>query len=807
MRTLTQDLRYALRALRQNPAFTAIAVLTLALGIGGVTAIFSVVNAVLLSRPPFADPDRLLVLTETNPQAGTMSVAWPNFEDWRRQSRSFAGLAAYQQDGFNVTLGDGPVRLAGARVSANLFPLLGIRPALGRTFTEEEDRPGAERAVLLTYGAWRGRFGGDPAILGRSLKLDGLPYTVVGVLPPDFRFLPPAEDLFVPAGLSADDPAWTRRGNHNGHLVVGRLRPGVSAAVAAAEMSAIARGLEARYPVSNSGVRVHLEALEKTRVGDVRSPLAVLLAAVLLVLAIACANVANLLLAAGAARRRELAIRSAIGADRRRIVRQLLTESVVLSVGGGALGVALAIWGVGPLAALAPADISGLGHVRVDGAVLAFALGVSVLTGLVFGLAPALQTSDPDLQSALKLEGRSATPGRSRQRLRAGLLVAEVALALMLLAGAGLMVRTMLRLRAVDPGFDPSGVLALTVVLPETRYATPEGRKQFFDGALERMRALPGVRSAEAAFCPPLGGGCWGSVYLIEGRPTPAQADIPSAAFNIVTPGYFEAMGIPLREGRAFDEADRTYDPPVIVVNEAMARLYWPQESALGKRIKQGFPEDDAPYREIVGVVADVPQEGLDVAAHPEVYEPYAQHRISAMTLMVSASGEPERLARTAAAQIGAIDPDQPVQDVQPLSRYVADSVARRRFYAELLGGFAGLALFLAAIGVAGVVSYGVAQRRGEIGIRLALGAERRDVLVLILGQGMRLVLTGEAVGLLGALGLTRVLANLLFGVGATDAATFAGVSALLAAVALVACWLPARRAVHADPLAALRSE
>ena len=807
MQTLWQDLRYGFRMLTKTPVVTLIAVLTLALGIGANTAIFSVVNTVLLKPLPFADPDSLMVLQERNEQVGVQSVAWPNFLDWREQSQSFTAMAAYRLQGFHLAGGERPARPMGGSVSASFFPLLGARPALGRTFTEEEDKPGAAPVVVLSHRLWATRFGSDPGIIGQAVTLDGSPHTVVGVMPADFGFFRQTAELYVPVGLSGDNPVWLDRGNHPGLRVLGRLKPGVSQESARTEMSAIARRLEEQHPKSNSGQQVDIAPLLENQVGEVRPSLFLLLAAVGFVLLITCANVANLLLTRASVRRREIAIRTALGASRWRVVRQLLAESLLLALIGGVAGLLLALWGVDSLVSLAPEGIPRLEGTRIDGAVLGFTLGLSLLTGFVFGLAPALQASRLDLTGALKDNSRGATTGPSQKRVWGALLVAEVALAVILVIGSGLMIRSIVRLQSADPGFNPERVLALDVPLSAGKYKERPPRLAFFDQTLERVRGLPGVESAAAVLCLPVAGGCWGSVYLVEGRPVPPQSELPSAAFNFVTPDYFRTMQIPLRAGRAFDRNDTPESPPVIIVNEAMARRYWPGESAVGKRIKQGFPQDDVPYREIVGVVGDVKQGALDEDLEPEVFLPYAQGMVREMSLVVRTTAEPMLAANSVRQAIAGIDRDQPVERVQPMTQYLADSMARRQFSTLLLGVFAAVALLLAAVGLYGVMSYSVAQRTHEIGIRMAMGARGRDILKMVVGQGLTLTLIGVGLGIAGALALTRLMMSLLYDVSATDPLTFVGVALILAVVALVACLVPARRAAKVDPMVALRYE
>jgi putative ABC transport system permease protein len=789
----------------KNSGFTAVAVIILALGIGANTLIFSVTYSVLLKPLPYPEPNRLMVLLERS-NLGLQGVAWPNFVDWRNQNQSFEALAVYRVDGFNVTGIDEPTRLFGGQVSASLFTLLGATPAIGRVFAEEEDRPGAAPVVVLSHHLWATRFASDPNLPGRSITLNGIPHTIIGVMAEDFRFFQTKTELYVPAGLLGDSPVWRDRGNHPGLRVLGRLRPDVTEEKAAADMETIAGRLEEQYPASNSGQRVSITPLFETKVKDVRSSILLLLAAVGFVLMITCANVANLMLTRASSRHREIAIRTAVGARRWQLIRQLLTESVLLSLIGGAAGILIALWGVDLFVRLAPDDIPRLETTRLDSAVLAFTLGLSMITGILFGLAPAFQSSKLDVISALKESSRSSA-GRSRRKIWAALLVVEVALAVVLVIGAGLMIRSILEAQRVNPGFNPENVVAMDVVLPRMKYGEKEQQIAFYNQSLERVRTLPGVESASAVLCVPITGGCWGSIYLVEGRPIPNQSELPRSSFNCVTPDYFKTMKIPLIEGRFFNETDNERSLPVIIINESMARRHWKDESPIGKRIKQGFPQSDNPYRQIVGVVADVKQGALDSEQDTEVYLPFEQSPSSNMSLVVRTNLNPSQMAAAVRQEISAIDKDQPVVNVQTMNKLLSDTMANRRFSTLLLGIFAALALVLASVGVYGVISYSVTSRTHEVGIRRALGANKSDILRLVVGQAMALAMTGVAIGIAGAFALTRLMSSLLFQVSATDAITFLTVALLIAVVALVASFIPARRAAKVDPVIALRYE
>jgi len=802
-----QDLRYAIRMLRKSPGFTAVAVLTLGLGIGANTAIFSVVRTVLLKSLPYPDPDRLMVLREHQVRSGQMAVSWMDFLDWRQQSTAFEDMAVYCTDHFVLTGSGEPDQIRAARVSASFFPILGARPLVGRTFNPREDAPGAAPTAVLSYALWRARLGGDSTAVGKSVILDGTAYTIVGVLGPDFRYFQQRVDLYIPAALKGASGPWLSRGNHPGLSVVARLRPGASLGSARAEMDTITKQLEAQYPVSNTGISAEVTPLYESQYSDIRPALLILLAAVGCVLMIACANVANLSLARAVGRQKEFAIRAAIGAGGSRIIRQLLTESVVLSLMGGFLGLLIAGWTIGPLLHIAPQDIPRLAETQIDRSVFIFNFAAALLTGILFGLAPAFQASRADANAALRKSGRGATPGRSHHGLRAGLLISEVALAVVLVIGSGLLIRSLLEAAGVNPGFRAEKVLALDVNLPGSKYSTNPQQSAFLTQTMDRVRNLPGVESASAVYCPPLVGDCWDSVFIFNDRSVPPQAELPASFFNIAEPQYFATMQVPLLAGRNFTQADDEKSSLVVLINQTAARLWWPHESPLGKRIKQGFPQDKTPFREIVGVVGDIRQDGLDQTQHPEIFEPLAQAPSQNLTLVVRTTTAPMNMRAAVEEAIRAVDKEQPLSAVEPMTQYISESLARRKFSTLLLGLFGGLALLLAAVGIYGVMAYTVTQRRHELGIRMALGAQGNDLFGLVVGSGLRLALAGIAIGLVASLALTRLLRSLLFGVSGMDPATFAAVSILLCIVALAACYIPARRAMRVDPMVALRYE
>ncbi|MGB0033923.1 MAG: ABC transporter permease [Candidatus Acidiferrales bacterium] len=806
MQTILSDFRYGARMLVKEPGFTLIAILTLALGIGVNTAIFSAVDSVLLKRLPYPDPARLVMSREIQPKAGEMGLAWPNFVDWHGRVQSFEADAAFRQESFTLTGGGSATRIRGAQVSATFFSLVGASPRLGRSFTAAEDAPGGPAVALLTKNFWRTRFGSDPEIVGKSIVLDGNSYNIIGVLPAGLKFSPRAA-VYLPIAHFSNNAVWQNRGNHENARCLARLRPGVTLAQAQAEMDAIMERLEQQYPASNAGQRVRISSLNDYLFQDSRFALLVLLGAVAFVLLIACANVANLFLARATRRQKEFAIRATLGAGGWRLIQQLLAESILLSIAGGSAGLLLAYWTVGPLLRFAPDNVPRLADTQIDLRVLFFTLAISIATGILFGLAPALYAAHQDLSSSLKETGASVTSNRSHQRLRSALLVSEVALAIVLVIASGLMVRSMLSVLNVNLGVNPDHVLALDVYLEGAKYKGEDSRRNFFDRSIARVRQLPGVTSSSAVLCTPFTGGCWGSVYLVGDRPVPPQAEIPSSPFNVVDPEYFRTLQIPLLMGRYFDKSDTAQSPPVIIINEAMAKKWWPNESAIGKRIKQGFPQSNGAYREIVGVVGDVKEDGPDSQQRTEVYEPMAQNMGSAMTLMVRTVNDPMTMANTIIGEIHALDADQAVDSVEPLTDYLDGSIAWRKSMAGLLGFFGLLALGLAAIGIYGVMSYTVSQRSHEIGIRMALGARPGQVLQLIVGQGLRMSLIGVAFGLVAALCLTRFFASVLFGVTPRDPVTFATVVLIVVGVAVAGSLVPARRAAKVDPMVALRYE
>jgi putative ABC transport system permease protein len=801
-----QDIRYGLRILAKEPGFAVIALLTLALGIGANTAIFSVVNAVLLNRLPYPDPARLVVVYEKQPNEGEMGIAWPNFVDWRSRVRAFESVAGGRQDTFTVT-GFGPAfRISAAQVSPSFFFLLGAPPALGRAFTDAEDVPAAGAVVLLTNAFWRTHFGGDPGVVGRPLVLSGTSYTVIGVLPPELKYFRRAQ-VYVPLGRFSQTHGMDNRENHQSIYALARLRPGASVAQAQAELDAIMAALEKEYPTSNAGLSAVVTPLDQYLFHDTRLALLFLLVAVALVLLLVCANVANLFLARATSRQKEFAVRSAMGAGEGRLVRQLLTESLLLSIAGGLLGLVLAAWLMGPLLHFAPKNIPRLEDTKIDPRVLLFTMGVSIGAGILFGLAPALHALRSDVSASLKETGTTVTSTKSRQGLRSVLLISEVALAIVLVLAAGLMVRSILRVLDVKLGANPDHVLTLDVYLTGEKYSTVEASDTFFRHAVARIQQIPGVKSAGAVSCTPFVGDCWTSVYIVEGRPIPPQSDLPSSLFNVAGPGYLETMQIPLLAGRYFNESDTPASPRVAVINESMARMWWPNESPLGKRIKQGFPQDHTPFAEVVGVVGDVKEEGPDVPQRTEVFFAASQRGNPAMTLLVRTVPDPASMAKSVVQEIHSMDANQAVDAVEPLSDYIESSLAWRKSIAALLGIFGIVALALAAIGIYGVMSYTVSQRSHEIGIRMALGARPAQILRLIVGQGLLTSLIGVGIGALVALVSVQFVSGLLFGVAPRDPATFVGVAVLVSAVAAAGSLVPARRAANVDPLVALRHE
>jgi putative ABC transport system permease protein len=804
---LSQDLRFGVRMLLKNPGFTVIAIIALALGIGANTAIFSVVNAVLLRPLPYKNPERLVMVWEDNSKQGFPrdTPAAPNYLDWRDQNHVFEGMAAMVDISVNLTGTGEPERIDGRRVSGSLFELLGVQPQLGRIFRSEEDQLGANGVVVLSHGLWQRRFGGDPDVVGKPINLNGKSFTVVGVMPRTYQFPTRTDQFWIPIAFDAKEAK--QRGNH--YLeVLARMKSGVSLQQAQAEMTTIATRLQQQYPETNTGIGAVVTPLHEHLVGDIRPALLILLGAVAFVLLIACANVANLLLARAAVRQKEIALRLALGASRTRMTRQFLTESVLLSALGGSVGLLFSVVGLNLLKRFIPPNISQVQAIGIDARVLVFTLLISIATGLLFGLAPAVQMANSDLNDTLKETGRDSAAGRHGNRIRGFLIISEVAVSFLLLIGAGLLINSFIHLRHVDPGFRSEKLLTMKIVLPETRYPDKQGRSLFYDELLRRIETLPGVVTAAVATDLPLTNTGNSLGIAMEGRADPAPDRMPIIITRVVSPGYFKTMSIPLLDGRVFTEGDKSDSPPVVIISETMARRFWPNEDPLGKRIKVGRSTSSRPWLTVIGVVKDVRQYELIIEPKPQMYVSYQQAEFfEPRALVIRANFDPLSLAGTVRQTVWEIDKDQPVSDISTMEEVIADSVARQRFSMWLLGIFAGLALVLAAVGIYGVMSYSVAQRTREIGIRMALGAQRSDVLKMTIGGGLRLVLMGAAIGLVAALVLTRVMSSLLFGVSPTDPLTFVSISIVLISVAVLASYVPALRATRVDPMFALRYE
>jgi predicted permease len=816
MQTLFQDLRYGARMLLKRPGFTAVAVITLALGVGANTAIFSVVNSLLLRPLPYRDSERLAIIWSHSPGAN-VEQDWPSpgqFSAIKAQGGAFEALALAQGSNVNLTGQAAPERIGALRLSSAVFPLLGAQAALGRVFLPEEDAPGKPMAVILSHGFWQRRFGGDPKALGQSLTINGAAYSIVGVMPPDFSLgyevMPTVgavsqAELLLPLPLSPE--GMNSQGDEN-YNVLARFKPGVTVAAAQAELNLAVRRLEQQFPdryPSSRRFSLSVRPLLEQVVGDVKPALLILLGAVGCVLLIACANVANLLLARAAVREREMAIRIAIGAGRWRVVRQLLTESVLLATVGGALGLVAAIWGLAGLRWLNPGDIPRIATIGIDGRVLVFTLAIIALTGVLFGLAPALRNSRASLGDTLKEGGRSLVGGS--QQLRNLLVIAEIALSLVLLIGAGLLLRSFVRVQRVEPGFAPQNVLSLRMTTMGTAYAERARRLIFYRELWERVRRLPGVEAAGGVSILPLAGGIsWGGVTIEGYNPASGQSAI-QADGRVASVGYFETMKIPLLRGRFFTEQDSQEAARVAIIDENMARAYWRDTDPIGKRLKFGGANSDAPWMTVVGVVANVKQYALDTDSRVALYTPHLQTPDSTMYVVARTTTDPLSVMAAVTRESRTLDPNVPIFDVKTMGQLLSESMARRRFAMLALGLFALVALALAAVGIYGVISYSVAQRTREIGIRVALGAQTRDVLNLVLRQGMSLAIIGVGLGLIAAFALTRVMSSLLFGVSATDLLTFAVIGLFLTTVALVACLIPARRAAKVDPMIALRYE
>ncbi|MFN7943996.1 MAG: ABC transporter permease [Blastocatellia bacterium] len=812
MQTLWQDVRYGARMLTKNPGFSLVAIVALALGIGANSAISSVINAVLLRPLPFAEPERLVTVGNVELKQGTnlFFLTWPDFADYRAMNQSFQTLAGFDERDVTLTGAGEAARLHGAMVTSDLFPMLGVGPQIGRAFTADEEKPGTH-VVLLSHGLWQRRFNSDPNVVGRAVGINGRSYTVAGVMSAGFAFPLGAEpvELWVNAGVDGEGgaPLMQQRGNH--YLeILGRLKPGVTLAQAQAEIGRIAANLGRQYPDTNSDFGGTAVPFYQRVVGDARLALFVLLGAVGCVLLIACANVANLLLARASARRREIAIRAALGAGRGRVVRQLLTESVLLSLCGGVAGLMLALWGTEALLSMVPKGLPRAAEASLDGRVLGFTLLISLLTGMLFGLAPAWQSLKADLNDTLREGGRGGD-GRG-SRLRSALIVSEVAVAFLLLVCAGLLINSFWRLRQVNPGFDPKSVLSFRVSLPATQYDKPEKVEAFYQQLSSRIQAMPGVVSVSGVNPLPLSGNNAGVGFAIEGQPNDPNRPFPYDTYlRVIRPDYFQTMKIQLVAGRDFNERDKFESTPVVIVNESLAKRYFPNQNPLGRRINPSFGVSGrgVQWREIVGIVKDVHHASLSEDSGAEVYVAHTQAPWNTITVVARTSIDPSSLIQSVRNEVRSLNPDLPVYDIRTLEDRISLTVAQPRFQMLLLAIFAGIALLLTAVGLYGVLAYNVAQRTQEIGIRMALGASAGKVRAMVVRQGMTLALVGVGIGLIASLAATRLLASLLFGVAATDPLTFALIGLAMLLIALAACWIPARRATKVDPMIALRYE
>ena len=806
MDTALRDLRYALRTLVRQPGFSIAVALTLALGIGANTAIFSIVNGVLLRHLPYPNDDQLMTVWTRLSNGEHETASMPDYTDWKAQSSSFSQMTAYANSNDNLAApGADPERVPSARVIADYFTTLGVKPAAGRWFVPDEFVFGSHRVVVLSHGLWVRRFGANPAIVGQTITLNARPYTVVGVAPESAR-LPARAQLWSPLAFDPSSPPPGRRGDFLS--VVARLKPGISQARAQSDMDAIARRLAAAYPATNARIGILVISLHDQLVGQIRPALLVFSGAVGLVLLIACANVANLLLARATAREREMAVRAALGAGRKRLVRQMLTESLVLAVAGGLLGLALAWWGVRALKAAAPSTLPRLDEVRLDPVALAFTAIAVVVTGFLFGIAPALRGSGFALQSTLVAGGRAGIGGGRGERLRAVLVVAQVALALVLLVGSGLLVRTFARLQQVDLGFDPGHVLTAQVVLPGVKYDTDDRVLGFFNSLRDRLTTTPGVRTVGFTSDVPLGGGYNYLSFGIVGRPVPQPGEsAPDAVSTVATSEYFSAMQIPLLSGRLFTPSDGPNAPRVVIVNKELVQKAFSGRDPIGERISFGNPADSTSWLTIVGVVGSTRLEGVGLESYAQAFTPLTQTPVPYVYAVVRTTGDPLALTGALRREVVALDPTLPISNIQSMEQRAASSVAQFKLNSIIVTLFAGVALLLASIGIYAVISYAVAQRTREIGIRMALGAASADVLRLVVRDGMAPAVIGVTLGAIGAFGVTRLMRSLLYGVTATDPVVFGLVAAMLVVVALGACWVPARRASRVDPNVALRNE
>ena len=820
---MLNDIRYGLRQLWKHPAFTIVAVLTLALGIGANTAIFSVVNAVLLKPLPFPAPDELIAVgvidtRQKATQTELGSLSYPDFFDYRDQNRTLQNIAVYRHRSFALTGDEGASSVPGIKSSAEYFDVLGIKPKIGRTFTRDDELAGGGSGgfkVIISHNYWQKNFGGDASVLGRTLMMDRRPHTIIGVLPAGFQFpiqtepldlyVTFAEDAASPDGFT---PQTAQRGNHSLESIA-RLKPGVSIAQAQSDLENIAAAMEKQYPDTNTHFGVGTKPLREDMVGDVKTALYILFGAVVCVLLIANANVANLLLARASARGKEIALRAAMGASRIRIIRQLLTESLMLSGLGGVLGLLLAWWGTEALIKTVPQNIPRISNIQLDASVLIFTMLASLATGVIFGLVPAWQASHVDLNSALKSGSRTGSSGEGKGRVRNALIMAEVALALILLISAGLLIQSFARLGKVQPGLRTERLFTARIALSDVGYPKNENVIAFFDQFLPRLRALPGVESADVIMPLPLGGSNMVTSFDIEERPMP-EGQRAAAPVRVISTDYFKTMGIPVRQGRVFEPTDRYETTPVVIVNERFASKYFPGQNVVGKRIMPGFSADDTgeKMREIIGVVGNVKHLSLKNEDSPEMYLPNTQLPFSVLTIVIRTSvSNPNVMTAAVRKELAAMDATIPLTSVRVFEEYIARSLARPRFNTLLLSIFAGTALILTAIGIYGVMAYSVAQRTSEIGIRIALGAGKGSIFRLVVGQAMMLVGISVVIGLAGAFAATRLLNSLLFGVGASDPVTFISIVFLVSAVAFIAAWLPARRATRVDPIIALRAE
>ena len=797
---LRQDLKYGIRMLFKKPGFTAVVVLTLALSISSTTVVFSVVNALLLRSLPYSNPDQLINVWSVFKSNNKAYASAGNFREWQERNQSFQHLAAYDLLKLNLTGGDRPEAIDVALVTANLFPLLGVQPVRGRVFQTEEEQPASNKVAVISDGLWQRRFGADAGVVGKSLVLDGDSYTIIGIMPPHFSF-PEKIEVWLPLSFVPEELA-DRSYNHL--AVVGRLKPGIELRQAQAEMSALMDEQVRKYPNENSGRSMRLVTFQQNLIGDIRMALWILSGAVFLVLLIACANIANLLMARATTRQKDVAIRIGLGAGRGRLIQQLLIESLLLSLLSGAIGLIFASGGLQILTTVGPTKIPRLNEVTIDGRVLAFTLVVSLLTGIIFGLIPALQATKPEINEWLKEGQRSASGGPGGKRARSWLVVTEMALALILLVGAGLLIKSFLMLWRVEPGFNPHNVLTMTISPSPPKYNTRRDLVGLCQRLREQLKSTPGVEAVGVVNQLPFSGRNLGLNFSVSGKPPSRPEDTASASFRLVSPGYLQAMGIPLKRGRDFNDYDTRDSTPVALINETLAKHYFTNEDPVGKQLN--IEGQQAP-REIVGIIGDVKQIKLDAEGNPEIYVPFFQFAVPAMNIVVRTQTEPGSMTSAVLQQISRVDPDQPVFQVKTMDQYLGESMDQRRLSTVLLGIFAALALMLAAIGVYGMMSYLVSQQTREIGIRMALGARQLDIFKLVVRHGMWLCFLGIAFGVAAALFLTRVMTSSLYGISASDPLTYITISVLLAVIALLACIIPARRAIAVDPITALRYE